>query len=381
VNDALDARIEVARGEMVIGGLVVPMAMEGAAAQWRLGGPAGPLLRALSYGERTRLCALAAISDNAHASLAAAVARAATVIDGDVEDVVRAVAALLLCGAREAGAPFSETLLRVARAGGWDLAHITDAPAADIDRLAAALGVAPADDGWRRLVFDDGQDPSSPAAVRDSLVDNLLARVDDRLTAPVEAEPEEAAAVSGDAAVADMPESWRPSNAAMALQGDAPRPALVVSERWSSRAAARTVSPVNPSPAPGGSRIPASAVTARAGGAAGVARAASSVPVRVSDLSAQHPAAPWSATAARRPSPGFPDRLGLSAASRADLAPVARPASQTGAGWFGRSVSPPTPPASVPQRSEGPAPSQVAADLADALADLLQDEADLRGVE
>jgi hypothetical protein len=378
VNDALDARIEMARGEMVIGSLVVPMAMEGAAARWRLGGPAGPLLRALTYGERTRLCALAAISHDARASLAAAVARAATVVDGDVDEVLRDVAALLLCGAREAGAPFSETLLRVAKAGGWDLGHITDAPAADIDRLAAALGVAPADDDWQRIVFDLAQDPASPAAVRDSLVDRLLARVDDRLAAPVEAEPEDAA-VSADVAVTDTLESSRRSNAALAVEGGAARPILVVSERWSSRAAARTASSESSSSAPDRSGIRPSALVAGAANAA--APTAASVPVAVSKQSAERQGAPRPATATARRAPGFPDRLGLSAASHADLVLAARPAGQTDVTWSGRSVARPARPAAAPEASAGPALSQVASDLADALAELLQDEADLRGVE
>jgi hypothetical protein len=180
VTSSLDARIEVARGEMVIGDTVVPMRPHGAGGEWRVGGSAGPVLRPLRYGERTRLCALAAMSREPHASLGAAVAGAATVADGELGDLPRQVAALLMCGAREPGASFSETTLRVARAAGWDPAQITETDATEIDRLAVALGATARESGWHRLVLDSADADVTIAIVRDQLADRLLSRVDDR---------------------------------------------------------------------------------------------------------------------------------------------------------------------------------------------------------
>ena len=235
MNNRLDARIEVARGELIIGALTVPMIPDGAAGEWRVGGASGAVLRPLRFGERTRLSSLAAISTTPQASLAAAIARAATVADGAVDDTVREVAALLLSGARHAGGAFGEVLLRVGRAGGWGLDQIVDAPADEVDRLARSLGEpsteqlsagasqvrlkaeptdtqfaeagsvgghswVPAsagangvdDGGWNRLVFDDGGGAASVAAIRDMLADNLLARLaeHERPAADSDAQPD-----------------------------------------------------------------------------------------------------------------------------------------------------------------------------------------------
>jgi len=93
--------------------------------------------------------------------------------------LIREAAALLLCGARNPGPSFGETALCVARAGGWDLAQISDADATEIDRLASSLGVRPQQTGWRRLVLG-GVDPNaSLTTLRDHLAENLLARVDE----------------------------------------------------------------------------------------------------------------------------------------------------------------------------------------------------------
>lgn len=227
MNNRLDARIEVARGELIVGTLVVPMTPDGAGGDWRVGGATGPVLRPLRFGERTRLSSLAVTSTEPQASLAAAIARASTVTDGVVDATVREVAALLLSGARHPGESFGAVLLRVGRAGGWGLDQIADAPADEVDRLGrllhagqvrpkadlttdVAIGTVPDrddggrhswgpasadanavdDDGWNRLVFDDGGGAASVAAVRDMLADNLLARVED--AGPNEAQVDDA---------------------------------------------------------------------------------------------------------------------------------------------------------------------------------------------
>ena len=119
MKSPLDARIEVARGEMVIGEVVVPFAPAGVGGEWQVGGVRGPTLRPLRFSERTRLAVLAATSLEPRACLGAAVARAATVVEGELAPLIRETAALLLCGARDGRPSFGEAVLRVARAAGW----------------------------------------------------------------------------------------------------------------------------------------------------------------------------------------------------------------------------------------------------------------------
>jgi hypothetical protein len=188
------ARLEPHRGELVLGEMVVPVADAGPRGELRVGGPQGPVLRPVAFGERTRVVARAASSSAPRDGVAAALLRCATVEDGQLDRVVAEIAALLLAGAGDDGPPFSVTLLRVAQGSGWTPAQIAEAEAVEIDRLAAALGnPAATADEWNRLVlvaeparaFDD---------LRDELADTLLARIETPARAR---EPEPAA--TGDA--------------------------------------------------------------------------------------------------------------------------------------------------------------------------------------
>lgn len=398
----LDARIEVARGELVIGDLVVPMSVEGAADVWRVGGPGGPLLRSLGYGERTRLCALAAMSAEPRASLAAAVVRAATVSAGQVDELIVQTAALLLCGAGDDGSSFSDTVLRVGRAAGWELGPLLDAQAADVDRLAAALGATAqvADSGWNRLVFEASGGDASVLAVRDRLADRLLARVDDAAldleeqTAHLDGAPSsgERSVVSGmtSASLAGEPRTAAPltSSAAEGASHSAAaaevslRPALVISNRWSNRAASTP-----PAAAGGRSTVQAGVPGPVALSNAGPAAAAPAGPVgavrgaRGASGEVGGNARPSQPEATRSTPHAHRDRLGLSVANRSMVPEAAGQSGVTGGPWPARA-------AALGARTVEPQGSgaelsieRMASELADALASLLQDEADLRGVE
>lgn len=403
----LDARIEVARGELVIGDLVVPMSVEGAADVWRVGGPGGPLLRSLGYGERTRLCALAAMSVEPRASLAAAVVRAATVAAGEVDELVAQTAALLLCGAGDDGSSFSDTVLRVGRAAGWDLGQLMDAQAADVDRLAVALGATArvADSGWNRLVFEAAGGDASVLAVRDRLADRLLARVDETVldleeqTALLDGPPPSGertvvsavasaslAGEQGAAAPLTASAAEGSSHTAAAAEGTL-RPALVISNRWSNRAASAPRAGTADADSGGGSTlqadVPGSVAFANAGPAAvapagpiGSARGARGASGEVAGRArASQPEAAPSTPQMRR------DRLGLSVANRAMVPAAAGQSGVIGGPWPARA-------AALGARTGEPQGAgaelsleRMASELADALASLLQDEADLRGVE
>ncbi|MFN7915202.1 MAG: hypothetical protein U0Q55_07665 [Vicinamibacterales bacterium] len=485
MNTHLDARIEVARGELIVGTLVVPMVPDGPTGEWRVGGAAGPRLRPLRYGERTRLTGLAAMSAAPQASLAAAVARASTVTDGVVDETVREVAALLLSGARDAGVSFDEALLRVGRAGGWGLDQLVDAPADEVDRLArslragqvrlkadpttdavhartvgvetdttidassatgdsrtgaAGVGVDPAngtasggedggalswvpasagtstfdDGGWNRLVFDDGSGTASLTAVRDMLADNLLARVDDvgehdagsSATLPVDqAHPDPTIArTAPEASQVYPPEETRASSPLARVEGG-----FSLSNRWFTRASASVTAAaeqVEPNaegadswwPAAGpatGARgqsqpwTPAPSTAGAVGVAAGTPKPSappSTVPQAWSPASAGTAYARLKADPGRAPADrpssralaaARPDLLGLGAVAGP---PSSRPVSTSPVWSSGTlrtvALAPPQPATTEPPALEGLAP-----DLADALAALLQDEADLRGLE
>lgn len=368
----LDARIEVARGEMVIGEVVVAIAPAGAGGEWQVGGVRGPTLRPLRFSERTRLAALAATSLEPCASLGAAVALAATVVEGELAPLIRETAALLLCGARDGGPSFGEAALRVARAAGWDLAQITNAEATEIDRLAAALGLPPRETGWRRLVLGTADADAALAAVRDHLADNLLARVeassDAGLDAPgrVDGLPE-----TQPHAVAGV-RPWHDDAGAIRV------PAATTTDRSeateaSSSAIARSATPSTAQPTatvvashawPGSRREPAIAASAAAHRRGDAERAPSAAPPLAGPVPSRRA-----------------DRLGLSAVA-ARLAPVraSRPLSAD------RPAASNGPIVATPIASDRPYAADldldtVAPDVADAIAALLDEESDLRGLE
>jgi len=410
VTRPLDARIEVARGELVIGDLVVPMSVEGAADVWRVGGPGGPLLRSLGYGERTRLCALAATSVEPRASLAAAVVRAATVAAGEVDELIAQTAALLLCGAGDDGSSFSDTVLRVGRAAGWDLGQLMDAQAADVDRLAVALGATTqvADSGWNRLVFEAAGGDASVLAVRDRLADRLLARVDETAldleeqTALLDGPPPSGErTVASAVASASLVGEHRTAAPLTASAADgsshiaAPaaaglRPALVISNRWSNRAASAPRARAADADPGGGSTLqadapgsvalanagPAAAAPAAPAGPIGSARGARGASGEVAGRArTSQPEAAPSTPQMRR------DRLGLSVANRSMVPAAAGQSGVIGGPWPARAAALGTRTAEPQGAGAELSLERMASELADALASLLQDEADLRGVE
>jgi len=371
VKSPLDARIEVARGEMVIGEVVVPFAPAGVGGEWQVGGVRGPTLRPLRFSERTRLSALAATSLEPRACLGAAVARAATVVEGELAPLIRETAALLLCGARDGGPSFGEAVLRVARAAGWDLAQITNAEATEIDRLAAALGVPPQETGWRRLVLGAADADAALTAVRDHLADNLLARVEEFSVAGLdtpglvdglpETRPHAVASVRSrqDDPDADRvppvtatggSEGTRPSGGAIAPEGrpsiSQPTATVVAAHAW-----------------PGSRREPAIAApvaTDRRADAERAPRAAQPV----ARLVASQPA----------------DRLGLTAVA-AGLAPLRVPPLSAARAPASDARIVTTPIASDRTHAADLDLDTVAPDVADAIASLLDEESDLRGLE
>ena len=159
----------------------IPIRDVGAHGEMQIGGAFGPILRPLSYGERTRVVQRAAGSRHTIDNVCSAVLRAALVQAGECERLIAEILALALAGAERDAPSFAETALAVARAAVWSIRQINEAEADEIDRLAMALGgtAAPrADDGWHRIVFADDAAATSLAGVRHDLSERLLTRAE-----------------------------------------------------------------------------------------------------------------------------------------------------------------------------------------------------------
>lgn len=169
---------DAAAGVARVGSTVVPVTDAGADGSLRVGGAAGPVLRPLAFGERTRVVSRARAAPDPRESVCAGVRGAATVVPGEGDPVLLDVIALALCGADEPAPPFADAALLVARAAGWDPSQLLEAPAAEVDRLARQLGGAPSASGWTRFVFAD-DDGGELEEIRAELAEALLERVDE----------------------------------------------------------------------------------------------------------------------------------------------------------------------------------------------------------
>ena len=165
----------------LVAGRCIPMRDVGAHGEMQIGGAFGPILRPLSYGERTRIVLRAAGSRRAIDNVSSAVLRAALVQAGECERLIAEILALALAGAELDAPTFAETALTVARAAGWGIRQINEAEADEIDRLAITLGGTATpreDDGWHRIVFADDAAATSLEGVRCDLAERLIARAE-----------------------------------------------------------------------------------------------------------------------------------------------------------------------------------------------------------
>ncbi len=165
-------------GCVVIAGARYALRDAGLHGEIQIGAEDGLILRPLTYGERARILMRMAGAPNTVDAVCAALLRAATVQNGAAERVVAEILALVLAGANADAPPFATTLLTVAGAAGWSLREIDDATAETIDQLALQLGASAEtpDDGWSRIVLVDDVRPTSLDDVRRELAERLIAR-------------------------------------------------------------------------------------------------------------------------------------------------------------------------------------------------------------
>lgn len=159
-----------ANGAAFVAGMRVAMApvTDGAL---RFGGPAGPVLRSLTFGERTEVVSAASARD----AVAASVLAAATLVPGTGSSSLMEVLAMWLAGAAFDAPDFMETTLLVARAAGWPPDALFRAPAREVDRLAVHLEDQRRASEWNSLVFAEAP-AETIEAVRARFADRLLRR-------------------------------------------------------------------------------------------------------------------------------------------------------------------------------------------------------------
>lgn len=168
---SIDSNCGVAR----IVATTVDIASAGYAGEIRIGGPDGPILRPLEFGERNRIVLRAAGSAKGGSSVCAGIVDAALVKPGKYDPLSVEILALTLAGASLEAPDFVATTLLVARATGWKPAELAETEAAEVDRIAMRLAPPPEEAGWNRLLFaPTGGDTLE--TLRDELTNNLLAR-------------------------------------------------------------------------------------------------------------------------------------------------------------------------------------------------------------
>ncbi len=184
----MSVQLDPAAGIAYIGDHQVPIRLHSATGALQIGGDDGPVVGPLTFHERTRLVAYAAVARTPHQAMGHLVAdaarAAATSPAGETESsadagertLITAIIAMTLAGANEPDLPaFGEAALLVAQATGWSPAQLAQADAVEVDRLAKL--VAPREeDGWTRLLFHEPA-ATDLAAIHDTLAANLLERL------------------------------------------------------------------------------------------------------------------------------------------------------------------------------------------------------------
>jgi hypothetical protein len=171
-----DSRViaDPASGAAIVAGTRVAMSAAANGAL-RFGGADGRVLRPLTFGERTELVSAASALPAARDAVAAGILAAATLERGAGATSLMEVLAMWLAGAAFDAPDFMETTLLVARAAGWPPHELFTAPAREVDRLAVHLDEQRRTSEWKSLVFAEAP-AETIEAVRARFADRLLRR-------------------------------------------------------------------------------------------------------------------------------------------------------------------------------------------------------------
>lgn len=146
MNGAVQIAVDLEQGEVRLGServRLVPVAGD----VFCLNDERGPLVRALKFEERSLLLADAAGED-----VASRIVDAAFVSTGDGREDVRIAASLALAGGGENAPSFPECASFVAQQHGWDAQRVSETMALVVDRLCANI-VPEETNGWKQIVF------------------------------------------------------------------------------------------------------------------------------------------------------------------------------------------------------------------------------------
>jgi hypothetical protein len=163
-------------GYAAIGQLRVPLAHAGREGQLQLGGPAGPVLRPLRFGARSRAVWRALSCADPRTALCSELLHHAVEQPGETDLLVQQIVALVLAGADTDGPPLAQAALLVANASQMSLRELDEVDAIEVDRLAVQVhGQPQTDSEWHTLRFEPAPDDEL-ANFRTAMCDRLLRR-------------------------------------------------------------------------------------------------------------------------------------------------------------------------------------------------------------
>lgn len=185
--------MDLVQGRALVAGTAIAISESGANGGLRIGGAQGPVLRALTFAERSRTVERSAASPQPREAVSAAILAAATLEPGIADTTIQEILAMYLAGAGQPAPAFAEAALLVGRTAGWSYSELAEAEAAAVDRLASHI--AGSHDGvhWNQILITDAA-PDQLEMVRLELADDLLGRlgsVDKEDAATFSAQPEE----------------------------------------------------------------------------------------------------------------------------------------------------------------------------------------------
>jgi len=169
---------DLSRGEAIVGPITVPVAPVGAYGMLQVDGPGGPVLRPISFSERTEAIYRAISSPSPREEVARAILALATVLPGATESVVHQIIALALAGAGIDAPPIKTTEMLIGQSE-WGPKEIAEVAAATVDRMAIQPKASPRAEPpslpntWRRIVLVRGVEDEL-LELRDELAGCLL---------------------------------------------------------------------------------------------------------------------------------------------------------------------------------------------------------------
>lgn len=141
-------QVDLAR-EVLLGSRRVPLTPAERAGVFRVGSCCE--IRAVSFGERSRIVQAAHESGSAESQLRESLYALAIRGEGGAEALP---VALALAGGAEEAPGFATVAAEALRLNGWDWETLSQQPAIEVDRMLSGMFCSPpADQGWKRIVF------------------------------------------------------------------------------------------------------------------------------------------------------------------------------------------------------------------------------------